>query len=308
MNDQSQLMITPNQVQYPVQMMNHVYNPMNSVSGPNRMSKHVTKLRRRCKAYPRRIPLANNNSNIVSFNLNLRNNVTTNCSRNDEFKAQNRMKPYFNRVSNYDSRYAPYAPRNTSSYLIRAKKSGGIASLVSPVMPAVLPTPTFSPWREVLGDMVKEEWGVDGYGSMKGFIRLRPTSGNNMEDEFDEEQDEVGNGSFESDTEERIEVERRLDHDLSRFEMIYPNCSSAAGGSGEYTNSLESRIDNQDSHIVQLKEDNLISKERLSAMEMELSDLRRKLLILEKRNLVGIVNEEVVEKKIQIESDDASMN
>ncbi|MBA0733752.1 hypothetical protein Gogos_017732 [Gossypium gossypioides] len=35
------------------------------------------------------------------------------------------------------------------------KKSGGIASLVSPclVTPAVLPTPIFSPSREVLGDM-----------------------------------------------------------------------------------------------------------------------------------------------------------
>ncbi|MBA0733753.1 hypothetical protein Gogos_017733 [Gossypium gossypioides] len=56
------------------------------------------------------------------------------------------------------------------------KKSGGIASLVSPcpVTPNFLPTPIFSPSREVLSDMAKEEWGVDGYGSMKELIRLRP--------------------------------------------------------------------------------------------------------------------------------------
>ncbi|KAM1284848.1 hypothetical protein ACFX2I_027719 [Malus domestica] len=44
-----------------------------------------------------------------------------------------------------------------------------------------------SPSREVLRDMAKEEWGIDG----------------------------------ESDVEEHVEVERRLDHDLSRFEMVY---------------------------------------------------------------------------------------
>nr|KJB13589.1 hypothetical protein B456_002G082900 [Gossypium raimondii] len=54
--------------------------------------------------------------------------------------------------------------------------SGGIASLVSPcpVTPAVLFMPIFSPSREVLGDMAKEEWGVDGYGLMKELIQLRP--------------------------------------------------------------------------------------------------------------------------------------
>ncbi|KAM2195400.1 hypothetical protein ACFX1R_029406 [Malus domestica] len=44
-----------------------------------------------------------------------------------------------------------------------------------------------SPSREVLRDMAKEEWGIDG----------------------------------ESDVEEHVEVERRLDHDLSRFKIVY---------------------------------------------------------------------------------------
>ncbi|KAJ4724121.1 PRLI-interacting factor A [Melia azedarach] len=182
-----------------------------------------------------------------------------------ELQSQNRQKTrkfYPNKKkfnNNNNNRFAPYAPRNTTSFIIRAKKSGGIASLVSPcpVTPAVLPTPIFSPSREVLGDMAKEEWGVDGYGSMKGLIRLR--SGN--ENEHEDEDDEEANGSSESDVEEHVEVERRLDHDLSRFEMIYPNYNGGVGG--DYNNVLENRVDDQDSHIAQLEEENLTLKERL---------------------------------------------
>lgn len=186
-----------------------------------------------------------------------------------------------------NNRSAPFAPRNTTSFIIRAKKSGGIASLVSPspMTPAVLPSPILSPSREVLVDMAKEEWGVDGYGSMKGLIRLR-SSGHEMEEEDE-------GGSSESDVEEHIEVERRLDHDLSRFEMIYnPN---EAGGT-EYHNVLENRVDDQDTHILQLEEENLILKERLFLMERELGELRRRIQFLERRDEA---NEEVVENEYE---------
>nr|QUE41920.1 hypothetical protein [Fragaria x ananassa] len=206
---------------------------------------------------------------------------------------QNRMKARkFYPKKKYNNRFAPYAPRNTTSFIIRAKKSGGIASLVSPcpVTPAVLPTPIFSPSREVLGDTAKEEWGVDGYGSMKGLIRLR--SPGNDDDE------EGGGGSSESDVEEHVEVERRLDHDLSRFEMIYPNYSGV-----EYNNVLENRVDDQDTHIAQLEEENLTLKERLFLMERELGDLRRRMLFLERRHHVMEVNEEVVENGSENDND-----
>ncbi|CAN7038071.1 unnamed protein product [Brassica rapa subsp. trilocularis] len=196
----------------------------------------------------------------------------------NELQTQNRLKtkkfyPKKKYGNNNNNRYVPYAPRNTTSFIIRAKKSGGIAELVSPcaVTPAVLPTPMFSPSREVLGDMAKEEWGVDGYGSMKGLIRLRP----------DGNDDDEG-GSSGSDVEEHVEVERRLDHDLSRFEMIYPSC----GGGFEYNNVLENRVDDQDSHIAQLEEENLTLKERLFLMEREVGDLRRRLQYLETRSVV----------------------
>ncbi|KAI5675190.1 hypothetical protein M9H77_06140 [Catharanthus roseus] len=216
----------------------------------------------------------------------------------NELQYQNRMKARrffpkknFNNKNNYNM--GKFAPRNTTSFIIRAKKSGGIAELVSPcpVTPAVLPTPMFSPSREVLVDMAKEEWGVDGYGSMKGLIRLR-SPGHEEEDE---------GGSSESDVEEHVEVERRLDHDLSRFEMIYPNYGNVGGI--EYNNVLENRVDDQDTHIAQLEEENLILKERLFLMERELGDLRRRLQCLERHNHGGEeINEEVVENESDSES------
>ncbi|CAN4123854.1 unnamed protein product [Withania somnifera] len=222
-----------------------------------------------------------------------------------DLQQQNRLKARrffpkkkFYHSNNNNNMTAPYAPRNTSSYIIRAKKSGGIASLVSPcpVTPAVLPTPMFSPSREVLVDMAKEEWGVDGYGSMNGLIRLR-SPGHEAEGHEDEEEEE--GGSSESDVEEHVEVERRLDHDLSRFEMIYPNYSGM-----EYNNVLGNRVDDQDTHIAQLEEENLILKDRLFLMERELGDLRRRLQSLERQGHgYDEMNEEVVENESESESE-----
>ncbi|KAL3645088.1 hypothetical protein CASFOL_010268 [Castilleja foliolosa] len=219
-----------------------------------------------------------NKNNTMNMNMNM-NMITNNHNFNN-------------------SRSAPYAPRNTTSFIIRAKKSGGIASLISPspMTPAVLPTPIFSPSREDLVDMAKEEWGVDGYGSMKGLIRLR-SPGHEMEDEEDE------GGSSGSDVEEHVEVERRLDHDLSRFEMIC-NPSSVHGGGMDYHNVLENRVDDQDSHIAHLEDENLILKERLFLVERELGDLRRRMQCLERRENRGggEINEEVVENESENES------
>ncbi|KAL5205541.1 hypothetical protein ABZP36_033750 [Zizania latifolia] len=162
------------------------------------------------------------------------------------------------------------APRNTTSYLIRAKRAGGVASLVSPcpVTPAVLPTPQLSPAREVLVEMAKETWGVDGYGSMKGLIRLRSQAvdagGLPGED----------SGSGESDVEEHVEVERRLDHDLSRFEMLQ---LPAAAGDDEDEDDDEA----EEARCARLEEENLTLRERLFLMERDMDDLRRRLLAVE---------------------------
>lgn len=188
-----------------------------------------------------------------------------------ELPYQNRVKSrrFYpkkkNPYSHPNARFAPFAPHNTSSFIIRSKKSGGIPSLVSPcpVTPAVLPTPKFSPSREVLVDMAKEEWGVDGYGSMSGLIRLR----SNPENENEEIEED---GSSGSDVEEHVEVERRLDHDLSRFEMVYPG-DGLPGPSEE----------REEGHVARLEEENMMLRDKLYYMEREMGEMRRRLQVLE---------------------------
>lgn len=197
--------------------------------------------------------------------------------------AQNRLKGRrFHRKNKFESRYAPFAPRNTTSFLIHSKRSRGNTT-PCPVTPAVLPTPILSPLSEFWIDMAKEEWGVDGYGSMKGLIRLRSGSPRGDDEEDEEEEDDNddhggvgGGGSSDSDVEERVEVEKRLDHDLSRFEMIYPNF-----GTDDQTSVLENRVDEQDSHIARLEEENMTLKKKLFLMERELDELRRRVQCLE---------------------------
>lgn len=166
-------------------------------------------------------------------------NPTSSSGKVRRFHHQKRRFPGGGRPS------APFAPRNTTSFLIRAKKTGGIASLVSPcaVTPAILTTPST--------EVAKEKWGVDGYGTMKGLIRLRSGKENS--------------GG------EVLEVEN---NDLSsRFEMIFPS-------SGD-EHSLENRVDEQDLQITHLEEQNLLFKERIFLMERELDDLRRRVACLE---------------------------
>ncbi|KAJ6841840.1 von Willebrand factor A domain-containing protein-like [Iris pallida] len=81
---------------------------------------------------------------------------------------QNRIKArrFYHPKNNNNkfTRFAPYAPRNTTSFIIRAKKSGGITSLVSPcpVTPAILPTPKFSPSREGSSTWPRRSGGSTG--------------------------------------------------------------------------------------------------------------------------------------------------
>ncbi|KAK7323908.1 hypothetical protein VNO77_27410 [Canavalia gladiata] len=152
----------------------------------------------------------------------------------------------------------PLAPRNTSSFLLRAKRCGGIAL---PSMPT--PSPPMSPATlEVEVEMAKVQWGFDAYGSMKGILRLR----RELHDSDEDPGEDSGAGSFSVPI-----VEKRLA--LSRFEIVNPN-------SGE-EHKLENRVDEQDTHIAQLEEENLTLKERIFLMERELGELRRRVMSLE---------------------------
>ncbi|KAD0540118.1 hypothetical protein E3N88_44091 [Mikania micrantha] len=214
MANQSQMMSMGQQLppvmSQPQQIMNNQNSQMfvNQLMNPSQMMANQPQLNHRGASLKPMGPRNNKNwkgkKGNDKWNNNIRKELPVMGVATESFEARR----YFPKKKfNHGGRSAPYAPRNTTSFLIRAKKAGGITSLVSPcpVTPAVLPTPIFSPSREVLVDMAKEEWGVDGY-------------------EDDEEEE---GGSSESDVEEHVEVERRLDHDLSRFEMIYPNYSGA---------------------------------------------------------------------------------
>ncbi|MQL69184.1 hypothetical protein Taro_001468 [Colocasia esculenta] len=84
-----------------------------------------------------------------------------------ELQSQNRAKAFRFYPKKKFARFAPYAPRNTTSFIIQAKKAGGIASLVSPcpVTPAILPTPGSPPprrtwwtWPRRSGALMGSRW------------------------------------------------------------------------------------------------------------------------------------------------------
>ncbi|CAN4110447.1 unnamed protein product [Withania somnifera] len=216
------------------------------------------------------------------------------CLNRSDWKSHRPKKPrrFFHQKKKHreNYRFTPFTPHNTTSFLIRAKKSGGIASLVSPcpVTPAVLPTPKFSPSREISADVAKEEWGVDGYGSMSGLIRVRSP-------ENEREEEDEGEGvivSWDSDVEE---VEKRLSHDLSRFEMIY---DPRNGGSGRDGYDFGYRVDDVEEHIERLEEENMELKEKMYVMERELEELRKRVRYLEGEDENGSDNEAASEKSV----------
>ena len=168
------------------------------------------------------------------------------------------------RFINTKSFSSPFAPHNTTTFIIHAKKFGGIASLVSPcaVTPTILTTSTLSSSTVVILETAKEKWGVDEYDTMKGLIRLRKEN---------ENFDQAGENN---DCCEVFEVEKRLNNDLSRFEMIYPtSCGDE--------HNLENRVDEHGLQIKHLEEQNLTFKEIIFLMERELGDLRRRVVCLE---------------------------
>ncbi|CAM6096534.1 unnamed protein product [Calypogeia fissa] len=191
-----------------------------------------------------------------------------------ELQQQNRLKTrrFYPRKLR-----APRAPRNTSSFIMRAKRPGGLASLVSPATPAILPTPVMSPaprYREGLVDEVNKEWGVDGYGSMNGLIRLRSV-------EEGERDDFGGTGESESELEQDThaesvqQLEQRIDHGLSRFEIVYPSPSAA----NDNKQSTDVRMEELENHIAQLEDENLSLKENIYLLQQELAEARRQLLV-----------------------------
>lgn len=179
----------------------------------------------------------------------------------------------------------PKAPFNNSSFLMRVRQSGGLASLISPASKPVMASGAFQlPECQSRGvkDLVEdvEDLGVDWYGSMAGLIHLRAIAGG-MSNASADVDDEVAASGQSDDVEARVpsalsvqQLEMRLDQDVSRFVMIHPT-------SGNHVNNMshvmDSRLAEQERHIAYLEDENSSLKEQLFMMQHETNALRQRL-------------------------------
>ncbi|KAL3677924.1 hypothetical protein R1sor_020880 [Riccia sorocarpa] len=191
----------------------------------------------------------------------------------------------------FPKRRMPCAPRNTTSFIMRANKFGIKAPFCTPLCPTALGTPVISPapWpKELLGDgQVASDLGVNAYGSMNGCIRLKADA---MEDfEVDGERDNGALSCNESVTDQCSyqpassvqQVEERIDHCLQRFELLSNNSSNSNSNSSSRANfsrqSLYAKMEDQENHINYLEEVNLSLHQQIWAIRQELTELRRRL-------------------------------
>ncbi|OAE19560.1 hypothetical protein AXG93_960s1150 [Marchantia polymorpha subsp. ruderalis] len=193
---------------------------------------------------------------------------------------------YNNSKHRFSKRRMPCAPRNTTSFIMRANKFGIKAPIYTPVCPTTAGTPTVSsvPWqKEILGDgQVASDLGVNAYGSMNGCIRLKADA-----DDMDFEGDrDLGSVSCnESDTDQCSfqpassvqQVEERIDHCLQRFELLSSNNSSLPSRTNASTQSLVAKVEEQENHIHYLEEVNMSLHQQLWATLEELTELRKRL-------------------------------
>ncbi|KAG6554040.1 hypothetical protein Mapa_003955 [Marchantia paleacea] len=203
------------------------------------------------------------------------------CFRNKARGRHNKFKYRFSK------RRVPCAPRNTTSFIMRANKFGIKAPFYTPLCPTTVGTPTISPapWpKETLGDgQVASDLGVNAYGSMNGCIRLKADA-----EDFDVEGErDLGSTSCnESDTDQCSfqpassvqQVEERIDHCLQRFELLSSSNNTNHFARTNFSNqSLVAKVEDQENHINYLEEVNMSLHQQLWAIQQELTELRRRL-------------------------------
>eukprot|EP00244_Chara_vulgaris_P003431 TRINITY_DN16261_c0_g1_i7.p1 TRINITY_DN16261_c0_g1~~TRINITY_DN16261_c0_g1_i7.p1 ORF type:complete len:368 (-),score=59.86 TRINITY_DN16261_c0_g1_i7:1111-2160(-) len=199
----------------------------------------------------------------------------------------------------------PHAPRNTTSFIMRANKLGIYAPLTSPRTPAFIRTPIFSPapWpTDSPGDKMLVEqakkFKVDPYGSMNGCIRVRDMSlpefgafgaavenrggqlvlRDSSDDASSASEAEDGHQPNLAEPEDSAELfEQRMDHDLRRFEMTF---AGEAAGKDIEERMLRTRMEEQEGRIADLEEENMTLKEKLYLIEQEMQELRKRCTVV----------------------------
>jgi hypothetical protein len=225
----------------------------------------------------------NNNNNSMGYGKKQHKRERGQKTRRNGFARMRRM---------HVPRTVPRAPYNDSSFLIKVRRAGGLAALVSPATFSTLKTTTSdedaraSCYREEEVLEPVTELGVgNGYGSMTGLIHLRATddgSSCSTVDEIDidsvqqqqQRQQQEEDSSF-SQLDSVRRLEQRLDRDVSRFEMTLPSPSDVQ--SRRAPESLEERVARQDRDIALLEDENLTLKERLSLMQQAVYEYQERL-------------------------------
>lgn len=194
-------------------------------------------------------------------------------SRVKDLQKNNRLHPRkFHRKRKSVFRTVPRAPYNDNSFLMRVRRSGGLDCTISPAPSSdLLSSPAVSYHESSPG----EDYG---YGSMTGLIRLRPAP--DCDRTSSSSRSNVENNSSADDmcveppsvipSDSADEVMQRIGNNLSQFEMI--------GSSPRHSDYAltEARLTRQDAHIEFLENENFVMKERLSLIQQESNELRKR--------------------------------
>ncbi|XP_024377977.1 uncharacterized protein [Physcomitrium patens] len=175
------------------------------------------------------------------------------------------------------ARVPPRAPFNDSSYLMRVRQSGGLASSPSPATPATpafVSTPVFaSPAPQFQFREGPEGFPEDyGYGSMEGLIHLKAGSdepshvSSRSNNDVEADVKDYGYGSMEG----LIRLRSRPDEPT----LTSSHRLSPGNGLGRRRQLMEARLAEQESHIAYLEDENLTLKERLFLAHQEANELR----------------------------------
>ena len=215
-------------------------------------------------------------SKVVYKGVNEQNQGLVAATRVKNLQTQKRVKTRKFKPKRRVPRSVPRAPFNDSSFLMRVRRSGGLASLVSPAPSSGFPSPAFSNLDSVAyKDFLDHE--DYGYGSMTGLIRFRPR----------EDEEETSGGATVANNfddvnmcvEPRLAVSptQNLEQRLDRLEMtnLPPRELKAS-----------QRVASQNSRIKFLEDENLVLKDRLFLVQQEVNELRERLQGGQSSNLI----------------------
>lgn len=182
----------------------------------------------------------------------------------------------------------PDAPRNTTSFIMGSSKPGEQSTFPSPATPGLFQQPVASPSPLVgqSGGDDMSELHVNPYGSMNGVIRIRTPAAARSDGSIGAvEKDAEASGESEATTSSdsgadgdadgaAAHGDRQGEHRVMQSKLLFAvDQPGHAGQTGDLF--LRARIEEQETQIALLEEENLDLKEKLYLAQMELKDIKR---------------------------------